>query len=439
MPNFFYWIKRGMFRLIKILAIETSCDETSIAIADFFGTKRTPHVRILSHIVLSQISLHKKFGGVVPNLARREHEKNLAPILLQALKESNFLVSSIKHQVLRNEKSKAPNTKYLILNTILGREPELLEQFLKKILPTDAPPIDVIAVTYGPGLAPALWVGVNFARALSYLWEKPLIPVNHMAGHLYSALLQNPRRHSERSEESNRSFGFRPQDDKIKYGVATIKFPALALLVSGGHTELVLMKAHGKFKVIGETLDDAAGEAFDKVARILGFGYPGGPEISRQAEKSKSDFYGPEVGLQRIKLPRPMIHTKDHNFSFSGLKTAVLYLARDLGPKKTKRLRAFIAKEFQDAVVEVLVKKTIRAAKEYKVKTILLGGGVAANKHLRQELTKTVSSQSSNVKCRLSDVTLAGDNALMIAAAAYFMDKKIAWRKLQADANLRLD
>ena len=433
MPNFFYWIKRGMSRLIKILAIETSCDETSIAIAEFSGTKRVPRVRVLSHIILSQIPLHKKFGGVVPNLARREHEKNLAPILLQALKEAKLSVSSIKYQVLRSEKSKALNTKYLILNTILGREPELLKQFIKKILPLNPPPIDAIAVTYGPGLAPALWVGVNFARALSYLWNMPLIPVNHMAGHLYSALLQENPKFEARNPKQIQNSKSQIQN-RFEFRISNFEFPAVALLVSGGHTELVLMNAHGKFKVIGETLDDAAGEAFDKVARILGLGYPGGPEISAVAEILSAINY-----KLQAKLPRPMIHTKDHNFSFSGLKTAVLYLTRDLGPKKTKLLRPFIAKEFQDSVVEVLVKKTIRAAKEYRVKTILLGGGGAANKHLRQELTKIVSSQSSNVKCRLSDVALAGDNALMIATAAYFMDKKIAWRKLQADANLRLD
>src|SRR3989338_5828625 len=283
MPNFFYWIKRGMSRLIKILAIETSCDETSIAIAEFSGTKRVPRVRVLSHIILSQIPLHKKFGGVVPNLARSEHEKNLAPILLQALKEAKLSVSSIKYQVLRSEKSKALNTKYLILNTILGREPELLKQFIKKILPLNPPPIDAIAVTYGPGLAPALWVGVNFARALSYLWRGPLIPLDHMAGHLYSTLI--PRVASSKKQVA-RIKTKRPLTTNYLL-LTTIRFPAVALLVSGGHTELVLMREHGKYKIIGETRDDAAGEAFDKVARLLGFPYPGGPAISRLAEKCR--------------------------------------------------------------------------------------------------------------------------------------------------------
>ncbi len=391
-------ISNGM----KILAIETSCDETAIAIAEFSGSKNRPKIKVLSNIISSQVKLHAEYGGVVPNLAKREHQRNLVPVLLQALEESG----------LRGKrKSDFPREVGLPkISAILEREPELFRQVTKKLLLLRPPKIDAITVTYGPGLAPALWVGVNFAKALAYLWEKPLIPVNHMAGHLYSAFLQKSGIES--------------------YQLLVTSYPAIALLVSGGHTELVLTRGHGKFRILGETLDDAAGEAFDKVARILGFGYPGGPEISRLASYA--------VAPRKIKLPRPMLNTKDYNFSFSGLKTAAFYLVRDFGPQKTKKLRPLIAKEFQDAVVEVLVKKTFRAAKEYKVKTVLLGGGVAANKKLREELKKALQKELPEAECWMPEPALAGDNALMIALAAYFAGKKKAPNRIGANANLKL-
>lgn len=374
---------------MKILAIETSCDETAIAIAEFGGSKKKPVIKILSNVISSQIKVHEKFGGVVPNLAKREHQKNLPLILLRALKESRFSISK-----------QTPASQIQKIEKILEREPELLKRFKKSILPLKPPPIDAIAVTYGPGLAPALWVGVNFAKALAYIWNKPLIPTNHMAGHLYSAILQ-------------------------KDGIESIKFPALALLVSGGHTELVLTKGHGKYKVVGETLDDAAGEAFDKVARMLGLKYPGGPEISRLAKKGDP---------KRYKLPSPMIGSKDYNFSFSGLKTAVLYFVRD--HKNFSKVN--LAASFQKAVVDVLVSKTIRAAKQYKVKTILLGGGVAANKLLREKLVEKIIKELPKTGYKLSMLNMTGDNALMIAVAAYFAGNKKALDQVGAKANLCL-
>ncbi len=390
---------------MRIFAIETSCDETAIAIAEFSRTK----VRVLSHIVLSQIPIHKKFGGVVPNLAKREHQRNLVPILLRSLKESKLFY--------RRKSDFQLEVRLPKIEKILEREQELLLQFQKHILSLKTPPIDAIAITYGPGLAPALWVGVNFAKALAYLWKKPLIPVNHMAGHLYSALLQKEPRNSKHEARNYKS---------LEFLISNLEFPVLALLVSGGHTELVLMRGHGKYKILGETLDDAAGEAFDKVARILGLGYPGGPEISRLAEKGDPKKYP---------LPSPMIHTKDYNFSFSGLKTATLYLYRSkigtIIPKND------IAAAFQKAAVDVLVKKTIRAVKEHKVKTVLLGGGVAANKELRGRLNQEVS-KNLNSCLLLPDSSLTGDNALMIATAAYFSGKKKAPFKLGADANVKL-
>ncbi len=394
---------------IRILAIETSCDETSIAIAKISGSRNHPRISVLSHIISSQVKLHQKFGGVVPNLARREHEKNLVPILLRALKEADF---SNKELGITNRETKQRirNSQFPIPNSILEREPELLKRFTAKIVPLSVPQIDAIAVTYGPGLAPALWVGVNFAHALAVLWDKPLIPINHMMGHFFSAFLQKSGK------------------EKSQFAIRNSQFPKIALLVSGGHTELVLVRKPWKFEIVGETRDDAAGEAFDKVARILGLGYPGGPFISAAAEmklKVKSEKL-------KIKLPRPMIGSNDYDFSFSGLKTAVLYLTRELGAKQTKKLRPLIAKEFQDAVVDVLVKKTIRAAKEYKAKAILLGGGVAANNRLRASLGNALRKEIPDSQFLIPDISLTGDNALMIALAAHFQWASLAIEKRAA-------
>jgi N6-L-threonylcarbamoyladenine synthase len=398
---------------MRILAIETSCDETAIAIADFSGTRKYPRIHIASNIVLSQVALHAKFGGVVPNIAKREHQKNLVPILLRALKEAG----------IRNEKAKIKKEKIRIKikNTeeILRHGPELLRRFKKYIQPLKPPRIDAVAVTQGPGLAPALWVGVNFAKALAYAWDVPIIPVNHMAGHLYSAFLQ------------------KSGIENFQFQISNFKFPAIALLVSGGHTELVLMRGYGKYKIIGETLDDAAGEAFDKVARMLKLGYPGGPVISAYA-KMQSKYQNKNI---KISLPRPMLATKDYNFSFAGLKTAALYLLRDhpeLAQSKTGK--AAVAKEFQDAVVEVLAKKTIRAAKEFRAKTVLLGGGVAANISLREKLSQSVREELFRVSCFAPHAALTGDNALMIALAAFLEKKKPLknLREIAADANVKL-
>lgn len=392
-----------------ILAIETSCDETAIAITKVTGQKKRPAIYVLSNIVSSQVKLHAKYGGVVPNLAKREHQKNLVPILLQALGESGLLNSKIK---MRNEK-----LQFKIQN-LLTREPELLNRVKKDIIPLKSPKIDAVAVTNGPGLAPALWVGVNFAKAIAHLWNKPIIPVNHMEGHLYSSLIQATKNHGQKP---------------MTYNLKSLKFPSVALLVSGGHTELVLMKKYNKYQIIGETLDDAAGEAFDKVARILGLKYPGGPEISQLAKRGNADKY---------KLPSPMINSKDYNFSFSGLKTAVLYLTKDLlqsVPDLVRYSRKDVAASFQKAVVDVLVKKTIRAAEEFQAKTILIGGGVAANEKLRQDLGLAVKKRLPNSKFYIPDPSLTGDNALMISLAAFFTGKTKAPNKIEAQPNLRIE
>lgn len=369
---------------MKILAIETSCDETGIAIVEAKGGLKSPSFQILSNVVASQIKVHAPFGGIVPNLAKREHEKNLMPVLLRALREAR----------------------------------------------KDLRSIDVIAVTVGPGLAPALWTGVNFAKELARTEKKPLIPVNHMEGHIVSVLLDAS---NIQCFTSTLNVG-RLISKQIKK--PKIVFPALALLVSGGHTELVLLKNWRNKKIIGETLDDAAGEAFDKVARMLELGYPGGPAIAKEAEKKlRVTPYA-----LRVTLPRPMLHTKDYNFSFSGLKTAVLYLAEKLKKDgiSIKEMRPAIAREFQNAVVEALTAKTIRAAKEHRAKTIILGGGVAANNLLRETLAKEIKKQIPASGLRLPAIQFTGDNAAMIAAAAYLFPRKVSWTKLKAIDRMRI-
>ncbi|MEW5907982.1 MAG: tRNA (adenosine(37)-N6)-threonylcarbamoyltransferase complex transferase subunit TsaD [Patescibacteria group bacterium] len=396
---------------MRILAIETSCDETAVAVVEASGGMKRPQFRILSNVVASQIKIHAKWGGVVPNLAKREHQQNLPIVLNKALKEARLL------------------------------------KITKRI-----PNINLIAVTVGPGLEPALWVGINFAHDLNKVWDKPVIGVNHMEGHIWSFLL------SQKTEKP-----------KLQITNYKLLFPALALLVSGGHTELVLIKDWLKYKIIGQTRDDATGEAFDKVAKMLGLPYPGGPQIAAcAAQISKSKFLIskqiPNFKFQ-IKLPRPMINSKNYDFSFSGLKTAVLYLLRDIEAGKfgfrkipfndcLKRsqlpipLVAEICKEFQQAVIDVLISKTIKAAKHYKVKTIIIGGGVAANKELRKQFKQKISdvALTSDSKYKydlldllLPDMNFTTDNAAMIAAAAYFSALKRKFRdtkKLKANGNL---
>ncbi len=416
---------------MKILAIETSCDETAIAIVEAKGGVKIPSFHILSNIVASQVKLHAKFGGVVPNLAKREHQRNLVPVLLQALEVAGLTNNTLPaSQAKRGEHITS-------LHSILERESELFTHSEKHILNLKPPAIDAIAVTVGPGLAPALWVGVNFAKALAFLWRKPIIPVNHMEGHIASVLLREERRNLKHEIRN-------PKQIK-KLENQNFKFPAMALLVSGGHTELVFMKNWGDKKIIGETLDDAAGEAFDKVARLLGLPYPGGPEIAKEARKNFqfpiSNFQTnskTQISNYQIKLPRPMLHTKDYNFSFSGLKTAVRYLVENLKQQNisVKKMRPAIAKEFQDAVVDVLVAKTIRAAKEYNVKTIILGGGVAANSLLRKRLGDEIKNNMPATCYMLPDTSFTGDNAAMIAAAAYLFGKKKSEKRVIVDARL---
>ncbi|MCP6718307.1 MAG: tRNA (adenosine(37)-N6)-threonylcarbamoyltransferase complex transferase subunit TsaD [Patescibacteria group bacterium] len=348
-----------------ILAIETSCDDTCISVIRISGRKQ-PKIKVLSNIVSSQVEIHKKYGGVYPLLAKREHEKNLPVVLEKSLKEAKN------------------------------------------------PKVDAIAVTTGPGLEPCLWSGVNFAKKTAKDLKVPIIPVNHIEAHIYANFL------NLNSEDFKKMF------------------PALALIVSGGHTQIVLVKGFGKYKILGETRDDAAGECFDKVARMLGLEYPGGPiieKIAKEYDKRKSKI--------KVDLPRPMIYQKNYDFSFSGLKTAALYHFKNQKPKikKSKEYIRAMAYELQSAIIDVLVYKTIKAAKEYKVKTIILGGGVSANSQLRKQFKAEIKRELTGVGYKIPDKKYSTDNALMIAIVSYYRwlgSKTKSWKKISVNANLRL-
>lgn len=384
-----------------ILAIETSCDDTSIALIQTREKERVSF-NILSNIVSSQIEIHKKWGGVYPTLARREHQRNLIPVLEKVLKESKkFRITD------RRIKISGPQLK--TLKSIFKKEPELLNGFLDFIPKIKKPEIEVIALTVGPGLEPCLWTGINFARALSYLWQVPIIQVNHIEAHIYANFIDEPK----------------------------ILFPAVCLVVSGGHTQLILMKNHGQYKVLGETQDDAAGECLDKVARILGLEYPGGPVI--ESESKKFTICNPDF---KIKLPRPMIHSKDYNFSFSGLKTAVLYDFKERSPKirKDKNYIRQICAETQQSVIDVLIYKTIKAVKNYGIKSIILGGGVTANKELRKQFVKKTGKEFPDLKLYIPNSEFCTDNGVMVAVVSFFHRKdKKNWKKIKAQADLRIN
>ncbi|MCE9644023.1 tRNA (adenosine(37)-N6)-threonylcarbamoyltransferase complex transferase subunit TsaD [Candidatus Parcubacteria bacterium] len=390
---------------MKVLAIETSCDETAIAIVGFKGGSKSPGISILGNALYSQASLHAHLGGVVPMLAKREHGKNLIPLLESALRQAKLWKLHAKEKPLDAKTDKK-------VRAILEREPELREAFMALVPRLSRPTIDAIAVTHGPGLEPALWVGVNIAKALALIWNKPIIPVNHMEGHVFSSLLveQKPK----------------------QYLLSKVSYPAVALLISGGHTELIHIKKPGKYSLLGATRDDAAGEAFDKVARMLGLPYPGGPEISKLAEEARTKKLP-----RALELPRPMLTSKDLEFSFAGLKTAVLYKLKDM--KLDDATKRGVAREFEDAVTEVLVTKTKAALLKTKSKTLIAGGGVAANRHIRAGL-KSMTESLGNISCFLPAPSLTTDNAVMIAVAGFLKQRGTKKKNVsfKADGNLRL-
>ncbi|MEN9560814.1 MAG: hypothetical protein RIQ56_87 [Candidatus Parcubacteria bacterium] len=384
---------------MRILGIETSCDETAISLISAEGTfGKDFSYKVEGESLISQSSLHAPYGGVFPNLAKREHGRNLTPLLMETLKRANALV---ENQPSADEKTIAE------VGKMLERETELFAFLADFFRSYGKPDIDAIAVTTGPGLEPALWVGINFAKAISHVWNVPIIPVNHMEGHILIAAL---------GESNLRQF----------------HVPALALLVSGGHTELVLMKEWMQYKLLGETRDDAAGEAFDKCARLLELGYPGGPEISRLAQAARNQNL-PKAAA----LPRPMIHTNDLDFSFAGLKTAVRRQVE--GKKLTDDEKKILAREIEDAITEVLVTKTKAAAETSGARTIVVSGGVSANQHLRNQCEQQLESEGFVILFPTPD--LSTDNARMIALAGYFHainEKYTLPQNIIAKGNLRL-
>lgn len=334
----------------RILGIETSCDETAAAIVEA-GTS------VLSSVVSSQVDLHARYGGVVPEIASRAHVDLIVPVVAQAFVEAG----------------------------------------LSEVSADGESQIDAVAATYGPGLVGALLVGVSAAKALALAWEVPFLAVNHLEAHLYATLLEDP----------------------------DLELPLVVLLVSGGHTLIVLMEGHGRYRVLGSTIDDAAGEAFDKVARYLGLGYPGGPAI---------DALSVEGDPEAIRFPRPMEGDGTYDFSFSGLKTAVVNHVR----KHPEVSTADVAASFQEAVADVLVTKAQAAAREVGAKGLCLGGGVAANSRLRERFLDVCVEDG--IRGFLPSRAMCTDNAAMVAAAAWWRYRSDGPTSLDVGAqpNLRL-
>ncbi|MDD3711145.1 MAG: tRNA (adenosine(37)-N6)-threonylcarbamoyltransferase complex transferase subunit TsaD [Patescibacteria group bacterium] len=344
-----------------ILGLESSCDESAASIIKF---NNAGNFKVLSDVISSQITIHQKYGGVVPEIAAREHVLTILPTIDECFKKS-------------------------------------------KIKPLD---ISAIALTSGPGLITSLISASETAKALALVWQKPIIPINHIEGHIYSAFIENQKK---------------------------IKFPALILTVSGGHNILAVMEKNLKYKIIGQTLDDAAGEAFDKAAKMMGLGYPGGPIISQMAKKYLKENKNPV----EIELPRPMLGSPNLNFSFSGLKTALLYkLKKDKNWKKKIPQYCY---SFQKAVIDTLIFKTIKAIKKYQVKTIVLVGGVSANMKLKEELEKKIKQEFKNINLVYPSLKYTGDNATMIALAGiyhFLYNKKNIknYKKIKINSNLNL-
>lgn len=387
---------------MRLLAIETSCDETAVAVVEAVETDTGTTFTILGDALISQIELHREYGGVFPSLAKREHAKNLVPLLAQALEQAGLLVQA----------STTLDTDSI--SFLFEREPDMFEALKTFLSTTSIPDIDAIAVTHGPGLPPALWLGVNLARALAIVWSKPLVGINHMEGHLLSGL---------------------GHIDGSTITLPTPILPLLALLISGGHTELVSMSPFLSYSLLGQTKDDAVGEAFDKVARMMDLPYPGGPEISRLAEEARVEGITPS-----FTLPRPMMREPHLDFSFSGLKTAVMYHIKKHGELSDSDKKE-IALEFENAVTDVLWKKTAAALENTGARTLVLGGGVSANTHIRRTFTENMSRHFPEMTFTIPGAKLTTDNALMIAIAGYYRAKREQFddpRTLQANGNLTL-
>lgn len=407
---------------MRILGVDTSCDETCASVVEASKNNQRKF-KVLSNIISSQIEIHRKYGGVFPSLAVREHQNNLVIVLEKALQEASLLRKSERKENISLEN---------ILNLVKRKddisqkhENEIslykeTKNFLEKY---SAPKIDLIAITIGPGLEPCLWQGINFCLILSRFWNIPIVPVNHLKAHIWANWLSSK-------------------------GVSTLDFtsPAVSLIISGGHTELALMNDYHKYQLLGESYDDAAGEALDKIARLLDLPYPGGPQIEKQASKlqeeekvKKQICEDSGIKLNKLKMPRPMINHNNYDFSFSGLKTAVLYNHRQIPEniQKSPRYIQWLSCQVQQSIIDVLLSKTLRAAKEYKAKMILLSGGVTANQALQEQFERKIRKELPHLKFSVPEKVFCTDNGAMIAAAGYSArDKKTLYTRIKAKPNL---
>ena len=365
---------------MKILAIETSCDETGAAVVE---KDEKGLIKVLSNVIATSSSLHAKTGGIIPESAAREQIKFMIPVIVATLIES------------KNKAKLSSGNKF---------------KYAKHILTS----IDAIAVTHGPGLIGSLLVGVETAKTLSFALNKPIIPVHHLLAHLYANFI---------GEISN-----------FKFQISNIQFPFIGLIVSGGHTDLLYFKSHSNFKWLGGTRDDAAGEALDKIGRILGLPYPSGPEIEKRANKIQGST---------LKFQSPLINSEDFDFSFSGLKTEVARFIQEerdrLSPEIGVTDLGNICYAVQEAIFDVLIKKTIRAAKLYKTWTILLGGGVSANQTLRKSFEQSIINNKLSMQIFSPEKKFATDNAAMIGAYALLNYKPVNWEKIKAQPDLYFD
>lgn len=357
---------------MTILGIETSCDETSAAVINGKNEKAV----LLSNYTATSLTMHAKTGGVIPEIAAREQIKYMIPVIRRAVSAA-----------------------FNIPDTF-----DPLDTFRF---------IDAIAVTYGPGLIGSLLVGVETARTIAFAFNTPIIPINHMVGHIYANWLTANDTVSKAEKKHTNDY-------------LPPAFPALAVVISGGHTDILLMESHGSFVLLGGTRDDAAGEAFDKIGRLLNLPYPAGPTIEKLAKQGDPTHF---------RFPRPLHDSNDYDWSFSGLKTAVLREVKSL-KQIDEQTVCDIARATQDAIIDVIILKTLRATKEFRVKTILLSGGVAANYTLREHFIQKIKNQEIAVDFLAPAKHLCTDNAAMIAAAAYFNYHPVNWQEVTADPEL---
>ncbi len=375
---------------MKILGIETSCDETGAAVIE--ASSKDKKVTLLSNVLATSLAKHAETGGIIPEVAARQQVISITPVIQKALEESGLMSES-------------------------------------------TPPVDAIAVTYGPGLIGSLLVGIETAKTLSLLWKVPIIPVNHMYGHIYANFIGEFPISNVKLPMSNEGIP---------------KFPAIALVISGGHTDIVLLKDHGDLTVLGGTRDDAAGECFDKCARLLGYAYPGGPKISQLAKKGNPKAFP---------LPRPMIGSHDYDFSFSGLKTAFMRLTKELLPLERKELEHIkggwqqvplentlsdsqkqtlydLCASLEYAIADIVTRKVMKALGEYTASTLVVSGGVAANRVLINMFHEKINRSQLDVALVVPPGYLCTDNAAMIAAAGFYNNKHVSWEDVTADPEL---